>query len=336
MTPEQAIREAEQGTLRPLYVVTGEEGHLVDQVLRAIRGAVDMGVGAGFNEDRFVASEAAVDTVLGAARTAPMMARQRLVRLSGVDRWDAKGAAKAGGLDALADYAADPVPSTVFVISATKINGSRRLMKIAKKGGFLVTCAQLKRRELPGWIQRVAKSKGHTIAPASADALAELMGPELGPVMDAIERLSLYVGPGAVIDEDAVANVVTRVRQETVWALVDALAARDTAGALSALHDAYDARDGGLPLLGAIAWRVRQLLKFQSMLSRGRDRNAAAKAAGVPPFKAGDLERSVRKLPGRVLESWLLLLAEADLALKGSRRSGSAVLATMLVDMCCS
>ena len=38
--------------------------------------------------------------------------------------------------------------------------------------------------------------------------------------------------------------------------------------------------------------------------------------------------------PNRVLESWLLLLAEADLALKGSRRSGQAVLGTMLVDMC--
>jgi DNA polymerase-3 subunit delta len=336
VTPEQAIAEAQSGKLRPVYVVTGDDTHLVQAVTSAIRQGAETGPAVGFNDDKFVAAETAASTVVNAAQTAAMMARQRLVVVTGVERWDtkAKEGKRAGPLDELANYAIDPMPSTVLVIVATKINGSRKLMRAAKKGGWLVSCQSPSQRELPGWIRNRCKTLGHPVAGQVAAALAELVGPELGPVADALERLSLYVGPGQAITEEALTEVVTRVRQETVWALVDALGARDVGAALRALEDAYDTRDGGLPLLGAVAWRVRQLLKFQAALLRGDSRDNAAKAAGVPPFRAGAVAQTLRGLSPRKLEGWLLLLAEADLALKGSRRGGSDVLATMLIAMC--
>jgi DNA polymerase-3 subunit delta len=280
-----------------------------------------------------MAAETDADTVVNAARTAPMMAKRRLVLVRGVERWDGKGKHSAGALDRLAQYATDPVPSSVMVLVATKINGSRKIMRAAKKQGFLVSCQTLSRRELPGWVKSRAKAIGHPIDHATAEALCELVGPELGPVNDALQRLSLYVGLGEPITEDAITEVVTRVRQDTVWALVDALSARDLRAALAALHDAYEPRDNGLPLLGAIGWRSRQLLKFQAAL-KSASPGDAAKQSGVPPFKANELARTVRALSARTLESWLLLLAEADLALKGSKRNGLEVLSTMLVDMC--
>lgn len=332
MTPQEAIAAAKAGNIAPMYVVTGDEAFLRDAVISAIRAHADSGV-AGFNEDRFIAGEVSGQAVVAAALHLPMMAKRRFVLVSGVERWDQKNV-KGAPLDALAEYADKPPDTTVLVVSATKINGARKLIKIAKKRGFLVNCEPLARRELPRWARARAKELGHDMSSQTADALAELAGPELSSVVDAIDRLSLYVGAGAPIGEDALAAVVTRVRQETVWALVDALAERNVGKALAALSDAYDGRSAGLPLLGAVTWRVRQLLKFQAVLGRGQKSADAAKAAGVPPFRAGELERTVRKLPAAHLERWLLLLAEADLALKGSRRSGHEVLATMLVDMC--
>jgi len=222
----------------------------------------------------------------------------------------------------------------VLVLSATKLNGSRKLMRAAKAGGFLVSCKPLPQRQLPGWVQRRARELGHDIEPGLAELLSELVGPELATVADALERLSLFVGAGRPIDDEALEQVVTRVRRQTVWALVDCLSTRDLEGALSALRDAYDPRDRGLPLLGAIGWRVRQLIKFQSALRGGAAPRRAARAAGVPPFKAAELDRAVRALSRRKLESWLLLLAEADLALKGSRRRPADVLAATVVAMC--
>lgn len=347
VTPEQAIDEAQRGGLRPIYLVTGEERLLADQAVKAIREAATKGGVAGFNEDKFTAGESSVESILGACRMMPMMAPRRLVLVRGLDRWEKKaeqdeedeaapsrGVREAGPLDQLAEYAKDPVPSTVLVLVATKLHGQRRLVTAAKKGGFSIACDPIPRRDLAGWIEKAARSKGHPIAGEVADQLAEIAGPDLSYVSDAIERLSLYVGEGQPITEEAVAKLVTRVRQSTVWELIDALGRRRLDRALAALADVYDARDGGLRMLGAISWSVRQLVKFESAMRDGANPGEAAARAGAPPFKANELAQAVRSVPRGALERWLLLLAEADVALKGSKRPAQAVLESMLVDMC--
>jgi DNA polymerase-3 subunit delta len=333
-----------------VYLVLGEERLLVDRVVQALRDAAAQGGIAGFNEDKFTAGEAKIEAILNACRVLPMMAPRRTVLVRGLDRWEKKegdasddapktapskkGKVEQSPLDDLADYTKDPPPSTVLLLVAPKLHGQRRLVTAAKKGGFLVACEALTREALPRWIERAAREKGHTVAPDVSDLLAEIAGPELGYVADAVERLSLYVGPKQPITEDAVAAVVTRVRQSSVWELLDVVARRNTAGALAVLADAFDPRDGGLRLLGALAWSIRQLVKFDSALRAGADPRDAAQRAGMSPFKANDALRTVRGVPPGTLPGWLRLLAETDLALKGSRRPAQAVLETMLVEMC--
>ncbi len=354
MTPDQALKEATTGALRPVYLVMGEERWLVDRVVSAIREAASKGGIAGFNEDKFTAGDAPIESVLGAARMLPMMGPRRFVMVRGVERWekkddgdDGEGDDERGGaggkrgaskqlspLDALAEYAKAPSPSAVLVLVAAKLHGQRRLVTSAKKGDFLVACEPLNRRALPGFITSMARDKGNPISSDVADQLAELAGPELGYVVDAIERLSLYVGPKQPITEDAIAQVVIRVRQSTVWELIDALGRRRLDRALAALADAYDPRDGGLRLLGAVSWSVRQMVKFESALATGASQAEAAQRAGVAPFKANDVAQSIRQLPKGALAGWMRMLAETDLALKSSRRPAQAVLETMLIEMC--
>lgn len=345
MTPEEAIAEAAAGKLRPVYLVLGEERLLVDRVVFALREAAGKGGVPGFNEDKFTAGEAQVGAIVGAAKMVPMMAKHRFVLVRGLDRWEKKegdddarptkkGKVEVSPLDELAEYAKEPPTSTVMVLVSPKLHGQRRLVTGAKKGGYLVSCEPLSRDALPRWIENAAREKGHKMSPEVSDLLAEIAGPELGYVADAVERLSLYVGPKNPITEDAVAAVVTRVRQSSVWELLDVLGRRDTAGALAILADVFDPRDGGLKLLGAVAWSVRQLVKFESALRNGADPREAAQRAGMPPFKANDAARTVRAVPPGTLPTWLRLLAETDLALKGSKRQSQAILETMLIEMC--
>jgi DNA polymerase-3 subunit delta len=337
MEPRQAIEEAQAGKLRPVYLVVGEERFVVDDVVQAVREAAAGSTAVGFNDDRFTAGEADAEAVVAAARTMPMMAPRRIVTIAGIERWEQRGGgdkSARGPLDVLADYAQDPSPSTVLLVLGAKLHGQRRLMKHAKKNGYLVSCPPLNRRDLPGWIERAARERGHGMSSDIAEALAELVGPELGPVDDALERLSLYVGDKADITEEALTQVVTRVRQDTVWQLVDALGRRRLGQALASLADAYDPRDGGLRLLGAVAWSVRQLVKYASARRAGEAPPAAAKSAGVPPFKVQQVERNVREVTAARLESWLQRLADADRALKSSSRPGRAILEALLIDLC--
>ena len=349
MTPAEAIAQAKKGKLLPLYVLVGEERFLRDQVVLEIRAAALGGGIAAFNEDKFQAGEVDIDRVIAAARTVPMMAPKRFVLVRGVERWDSardvdggdekegkEGKSEATSpLDKLATYAAAPIDSTCVVLVAEKIDGRRKLMAVAKKQGFLVTCEALPERALIDWIEDRVRAKGHAMVRDVAELLAAIAGPELAYVNDAIERLSLYAGADAPIDEAAVAECVARVRTADTWALVDAVGRRDLAEGLRILADVYDPRDRGLPLLGALAWSIRQLAKYQAASAAGASPDEAARKAGVfQPFRARELATKARAVRAKEVERWLLVLAETDLALKSSRRPADAILDDMLTRMC--
>jgi len=346
VTPAEALSEARRGALRPVYVVAGEERLLRDEVVAALRTAsLAQGV-AAFNEDKFTAGEADIEAVLAAARTVPMMAPRRFVLLRGAERWGGGDEgeprpppkAQASGVppfDRLAEYAAAPADSTCLVIVASKLDGRRKLALLARKQDFLVACDPPDSRGLPDWIVQRCAAKGNPIDRDVAELLAALSGPQLSPVDDAIERLSLYVGPGAAIDENAVGACVARIRTADTWALVDAVGARDLGRALRTLADAYDPRDRGLPLLGALAWSIRQLARFQAALAAGERPDEAARRAGVfQPYRARELATKARAVRPKEVERWVLVLAETDLALKSSRRSADAILEEMLTRLC--
>lgn len=343
MTTGQAvIAQAKKGELLPLYLVVGEERFLRDEVVAAIRAAA-LGNGvAAFNEDKFTAGEVGADKILSAARTVPMMAPKRFILVRSVERWDGtSGGDPDGGdralppLDRIAEYAAEPVDTTCVVLTGEKIDGRRKLAAMAKKQGFLVTCEVLSARELPGWIVDRSAARGNPIAPDVAEFLAEIAGPELAHVHDAIERLALYAGEGEPITEQAIGECITRVRTADTWELVGRVGARDLKGAFLALADVYDPRDRGLPLLGALAWSIRQLAKFQAAIDSGASTDEAARRAGVfQPFRARELASRAKALGSREVERWLLVLAETDVALKSSRRPADAILEDMLTRLC--
>jgi DNA polymerase-3 subunit delta len=341
MTPEQAVAEARKGELRPVYLLAGEERYLSSLVLGELRRAALGGLDLGLNDDQFDAGDVDADAVLSAARTLPMMAKRRLVVVRSLERWEPKGDVKpetkgrGASLDRIAEYAAAPSPTTTLILVAGKLDARRRLVVAAKKDGFLVDCEAPSRNLLPSWIVRRAKERGKTLSPGVAELLADIAGPELSRLDDAVERLSLYVGAEAEIGEDAVADAIVGVKPSSVWELVGAVGRKDLGAALAALARIYDPKDRGLPLLGTLAWSARQLIKFQGATARGLSPPDAARHAGAPPFKAAELAAQVRQLGARDLERFLLVLAEMDLALKGgSKRPPRAILEASLVTLC--
>lgn len=336
MTPEEAIQEAQSGELRRVYLVHGDERFLVDQVVTALRAAATAGGVAGLNDDVIDAAPNNVDSATSIARTLPMMASRRCVLVRQVERFEPKKDSKGkSALDKLTQYVEDPAESTVLILVSSSLDKRRKVFTLAKKQGWLVSCEPLSRNVLPTWIQARVRARGNTIAHHVADLLAEIAGPELGSLDDAVERLTLFVGPNEPITEDAVAECIVRVRPTTVWELVGAVANRNVGAALGHLSRVYDPQDRGLRLVGVLAWSARQLIKFDAATRRGLPPAEAAKLAGAPPFKANQLASQVKRIPRAALEQWLDTLAEVDLALKGgSSRPPQAVLEHTIIRLC--
>ena len=259
-----------------------------------------------------------------------MMAKRRVVVVQSVEQDGPDGGAREHPLTA--SRTTPPRLPDGLCCWSRRSDGRRKLVA-REEGGFL-SPRPPRRPRLPGWIEAQAKARGHALAPGVADLVAELAGPTRA-ARGRARCMSLYVGEGAVIDDAAVAATVTRVRMADTWALVDAISRKDLARSLALLRDVYDPKDHGLPLLGALAWSVRQLARLEAALEGTRDLDAAAKKAGIyPTFRARELERKLRTFRPRELERWLVALGETDLALKSSRRPGDAIFEELLGRLC--
>jgi DNA polymerase-3 subunit delta len=325
---EQVIREARAGRFRPVHVLTGSERFLLERAVKLLhRAAVGEGP-TGFNDDVFHGKGLDAQRVVRAANTMPMMAAARFVLVRDLEELDA------AQLDVLAAYLEQPSPTTCVVLMAEKLDGRTRFARAAHKLGVLTEAKELKGAAVRDFAVREARERGHALAPDAADALVDATGSDLAALDDALERLSLYVGAAQPIPLSAVEACITRVRVDTIWSLVDAVAARDARTALRSARSLLGDREPPLRILAMVSRQLRTVARMREALAQGLRGPEAAKAAGAPPFKARDLEQSARRFDDAALASAFRVLADTDLALKGSRVPPEMTLEGAVVALC--
>jgi DNA polymerase-3 subunit delta len=293
----------------------------------ALRELALPGGGDGFNDEVFHGKSASAVRILDAARTLPMMAARRFVLVRGID------GLSPSELDKLADYLPAPSPSTLRVMIADKLDGRARLAVRARKLGCLIEAGPLKPRDMGGFLQGEATRRGLKLSRDAGAALLDAVGTDLAALDDALERLSLYAGEGQRIELPAVEACVTKVRVETIWALVDAVSARDRKRALAAASSLLGDREPALRILTMVARQLRMVARMQAALARGLGPQDATREAGAPPFKAREMAAAARRFAAADLARAFAVLAETDLALKGSKRPDDIVLEHALLQL---
>ncbi|MCC6876093.1 MAG: DNA polymerase III subunit delta, partial [Sandaracinaceae bacterium] len=314
---------------KPVHVLVGPERFLIERATELLRRA-SLGDGPpGFNDDLFHGNQGlSAQRVIAAARTLPMMAQARFILVRDVDE------AAAAEQDALAAYLDNASPSTCVVLTATKLDKRSKLAKAAIAAGAWADANPMKGAGLRRFTTDEAKRRGHALSSRAAEALVEAIGEDLAGLDDALERLSLYVGKDARIDVDAVEACVTRIAADSIWALVDAVGVRDTARALGAAGSLLDDREPPLKILAMVARQLRIVARMREALASGLRGSDAALAAGAPPFKADDLTEAARRFTAQGLGTAFTTLAEADLALKGSKVPPERILEEAIVQLC--
>ena len=325
---QTVLAEARAGTWRPVHVLVGTESFLAERIAKLLKKAVVGDGPRGFNDDLFQGSGLSAQRLLGAAKTLPMMAQARFVLVRDAD------AMAAAELDALTPYLAAPSPSTCIVLLAEKLDGRTKFPKAAKTTGAWVDCEPIKGPLLMRFLIAEAKRRGHAIAEEALQALVDAVGNDLATLDDAVERLSLYVGKGQPIDRAAVEACVSRVRVDSIWTVVDAVAARKAKPALAAVGTLLADREQPLRILAMVARQLRMVARMKQALADGLRGAEAAKFAGALPFKARDLETAARAFDDEAMRRAFRMISEADVALKGSKRAPELVVEETILALC--
>lgn len=317
------------GAPLPLVYLCGKERFLIDRATEAIKAAMLQPATREFNYDVLHAKEAGVPKILACVRTLPMMAKRRLVLVRDADELSADE------LAGLLRYLEAPVPEACLCFVADKADLRLKFFTAFKKHGLLLKLDPLTERQLPAFVEGEARRLKVALQPGAAARIAEEIGPDLGQLVDALERLSCYVAAGAPIRIADVEEVVATTRQHSVFELIDAVGAGDRSAALSLLGGMMALREPALRLLAMLARHVRQLWQTRDLLSQGRPgMGDVASALGVLPFIATKLMDQARRLsPGRVTAMHEAIY-QVDRALKMSKLDDERLMEQLVLQLC--
>lgn len=298
------------GPLPPVVCFGGAERVFVDDAIAAIRASVLSGGLADFNHDRTTLRDRRLPEVLSLCMTLPVMAPRRLVEVKDGD------AVNDADVEALAAYLDRPAPESVLVLVCGEVDFRSKFAKLLEKHKAAVVCRfdHPKEHEMPSHVVRRARRHGLKLAPGAADVLAVTVGADLTLLERGLEKLAIAVD-GEITARDVSAHVAD-THLENAFDFADAVASCDRKAAVAAAAALQAARDEPIRIIGLLAWKLRQVAMARALLDEGKDAAAELKLFGN---RATPVLRAARSLSAERHARRLVMLAEADVALKSSR-----------------
>ncbi len=228
-------------------------------------------------------------------------------------------------------YLDAPSDEAVLVLVARGTGRIQRIAKTAKQHGERIDVKAPADWDDRGWDRLIGEEFRRRARKADATAIAAIRshaGNQPSTIASQVASVCAAASEVATLTAEHVEAVIEGHGKASGFAIADAIAERDPATALVALRGALDGGDAPLALLGAIAFRTRQLLRVRS--------GASPKEAGMSPGQHRRLQGlATRFHPGEL--AWCHdRVAELDLELKGSDLPDELLLEVGVIELATS
>jgi DNA polymerase-3 subunit delta len=313
-------RLAAMPAFKPAYLVHGDDHGRIGERRARLRALAEAESGSG-GVEVFEGDASTPEAVALALNAMTFAMGRRFLIVDGVERWkDADVEATLAG--ALASL---PPDTTVafFGREDSRVKSPAKLVAAVKKaGGDIAVEATLKSRELPRWAVGEAAKLGVTLDGAAAQALVAQVGDRQQRLLRELEKLALEHGEGAHVgvEEVEVAAAVSAERQ--VWALVDALVARDCRAATQTFLELRAQGETLARLVPLMARRLRDVLAIAERLDAGESPAQVKGSLRMSSWMADRRIKEARATDADALRRALEALSDLELASRGQSELG--------------
>jgi len=316
------------GRIENLYCLHGEETFLVDEALHQIKDRALQGCLPEFNLSTFYASDASVDDIKDAVETLPMMAQRRVVIVKEAQDFSA------AELEKLLPLVEKPVDSTILVFVATKIDQRKKFFKSLDQKGSLVKFPRLYGNQVGPWIQQIAARFEKKLSTEGVEFLKDFVGVSLMDIHNELLKVAQYIGSRTEITIEDLRAVVSRVKIDSVFELVNAIGSGSRAQAFSQLAYLLEQGQSEVGVLAMITRHFRILLLTQEALREGLSQSQISSRVGVHGFFIKEYIEQAKRLSTQHLLRVYDILLDTDRALKSSPLSSHIWLENLILQSC--
>ena len=319
-----------------IYLYWGDDNFAISKAVDTLRGSVLDPNWASFNYDKISPEQTdAIILALNQAMTPPFGMGRRLVWLA--DTTVCQQCSEQLLAELERTLPAIPESAVLLLTSGNKPDGRLKSTKLLQKYAEIQEFSQIppwKTELLVQQVRKAAQQVGVKLNNSAVELLAESVGNDTRQLYNELEKLQLYAGTTATINEQAVAALVNANTQNSLQ-LAAAIRQGKTVQALQLVSDLISHNEPTLRIVATLIGQFRTWLWVKIMMEDGeRDEKAIASAAEVSnPKRIYFLRQEIQSISSKQLTSTLPILLELEISLKRGADPMST-LQTKVIELC--
>ncbi|NQW22044.1 MAG: DNA polymerase III subunit delta [SAR202 cluster bacterium] len=231
------------------------------------------------NRHRLVGSQAKPGELLSMCNALPFMDDYRLVIVEGLlgtaesqGRGRRRGSSGDSGVAGVWKPLGDAIPlmpaTTILIFTDGPLGANNSLLRMLKPVAEVEELSAPAGEGLARWVKSTAEAKGTSISPAAIRSITDLVGNDLWTLNQELEKLALY-SSGREIQEADVGEMVSQVREASIFAAVDAMVDGRPTIALKLLHQLKEDGREAPYIIGMVERQLRLLALARDAIDRG-------------------------------------------------------------------
>lgn len=220
------------------------------------------------------------------------------------------------------------VPETTdLVIVEGKLDKRKAYYKGLKKLSNGEECNPLDDHAIADWLVKTAKEKGLALTKSQAQKIINRAGNDQWRLDSELEKLSVH----DKLTDELIENLVELSPQETIFNLLDSLAAGNSKKALELYEGLRKQQLDPHYVMSMLAWQMDNILIVG--FAGSRSDNQIAKEAKMNPYVVQKTRSLTRRLNKKSLENAVVLLTKTDEKLKSSTTSADDLVQFLIMQL---
>lgn len=309
--------------LSPLMILCGPEVSVRQEcrrrlVTRALEGAVKE-----MNYTAYESETVDLSTLLSACLDFPCFAERRVVLLKGSLKLNKKQSPQ------LIQYIQNPQETTTFIFETNSLDGRLDWVKKLKKSPHttLLEFPMARPQECFQWMGSIFKREGKQASREVLEKIYQYLGADLGALSGAVRQVSLFVGDSPKVELNDVDQLLVKITDENVFAVMDHLFEGKQSEFLKALNALLKTGEAPLKILSLVYRHLAILLSLQS------SPELAQTQFKLSPWILKKYHTQLKRLGSRLDISLLAPLVLADRQLKSSTHPPQLILLYCVEEM---
>lgn len=312
------FKQIKNGELKPVTLISGDEGYLIDHLTKYMTENFLMPTYTDFNLT-IIDQSTDMDDIIGTSMTLPFFDERRMIlfQYSGMLK-SIKDEQEEKLLKLIAD-----MPPHLFIIFAEKeLDKRKKIYKALSKVADVVTVDRLTRQELVKWVTKRFKLYQKDVDLHVVNHFIEMVN-YLDPdsnknLYDLDNTIRMMSGIQDKITEKTVNQYIDVPIEHNIFKLMDAISMGKMSDAITILNHFIENGEPEIKIFFMISQQFRNIFKIKLLLEGGYTSATAASKLDIHPFVAKKAGSFASQFSVRQLSNILSILEETDQGMKST------------------